>query len=61
MAEKFGKTEWVELFRQTGLSEQMMEEWHRLFEANYPEAHQRFLQWLQLPAEEVAAIRQRFS
>ena len=61
MAEKFGKSEWVELFRQTGLSEEMMETWHRLFEANYPQAHQSFLQWLQLPEPEIADIRKRFS
>lgn len=61
MAEDFGKKQWVEMFRQTGLSEEMMEKWHRLFESEYPQAHQSFLEWLQLPAEEVAAIRQRFS
>ena len=61
MVEKFGKNEWVELFRQAGLSEQMMEKWHRLFEAQYPQTHQSFLEWLQLSAEEVDAIRQRFS
>lgn len=61
MMKNFGKSEWVELFRETGLTEEMMEKWHRLFEAEYPEAHQEFLQWLQLPAEEIAAIRQRCS
>ena len=60
MAQKFGKNQWVELFRETGLSEEMMEKWHRLFEADYPEAHQSFLEWLQLSDAEVAAIRQRF-
>lgn len=60
MAEDFGKKEWVELFRETGLDETMMEKWHRLFEARYPENHQSFLQWLKLPAKDVADIRQRF-
>jgi len=60
MAETFGKNEWVKLFAQTGLSEEMMETWHRLFEADYPQAHQSFLEWLQLSAEDVAAIRKRF-
>lgn len=60
MAEDVGKTQWVELFRQTDLSEEMMERWHRLFEAHYPQAHQSFLQWLQLPEEEIAVIRKRF-
>lgn len=61
MAEAFGKKEWIELFRETGLDEAMMEKWHRLFEAQYPESHQNFLEWLNLPASEVTDIRQRFS
>ena len=61
MVEKFGKKQWVELFRQTGLTDEMMEKWHHLFENGYPEAHQSFLEWLQLSSEEVAAIRTRFS
>ena len=61
MAQEFGKNQWVELFRKTGLTEEMMEKWHRLFEAEHPQAHQSFLEWLQLPAAEVTAIRQRFS
>ena len=61
MSSEFGKNEWVELFRQTGLTEEMMRKWHRLFESDYPEAHQSFLHWLQLPEEEIAKIRQHFS
>lgn len=61
MAEKFGKQEWVALFSETGLDEAMMEKWHRLFEAQHPESHQSFLEWLNLPAEEITRIRQRFS
>lgn len=61
MAERFGKNQWVELFRQAGLTEEMMERWHRLFEAGYPESHQSFLRWLQLSDDEVTVIRQRFS
>ncbi len=61
MAQEFGKNQWVELFQKTGLTEEMMEKWHRLFEGEYPEAHQSFLEWLQLSAAEVTAIRQRFS
>ena len=60
MAEKFGKSQWVELFRKTGLTEEMMEHWHRLFEADHPEAHQSFLAWLQLTEREISDIRQRF-
>ncbi len=52
------KTQWVELFRETGLDEATMRQWHRLFEQRYPAQHQAFLEWLQIPVEEVAQIRQ---
>lgn len=52
------KTQWVELFRDTGLDEVMMSKWHQLFEQRYPEQHQAFLEWLQIPNEEVSQIRQ---
>ena len=61
MANTIDKAQWVELFRQTGLTEEMMEKWHRLFEAEHPDGHQSFLEWLQIPAAEISAIRQRFS
>ena len=34
------------------------EDWHRLFETRHPEAHQSFLIWLGIEAEEVRRIRQ---
>lgn len=61
MTEQFGKEEWVGLFREAGLDEGMMERWHRLFEVQYPENHQRFLEWLNIPADEITTIRQRFA
>jgi hypothetical protein len=61
MAKEFGKDQWVELFRKTGLTDEMMATWHRLFEAEYPEAHRSFLEWLQFSATEIESIRQRFS
>lgn len=61
MVKNFGKREWIELFQKTGLTEEMMKQWHHLFETEYPDAHQEFLQWLQIPAEEITAIRQRSS
>lgn len=51
------KMQWVELFRDTGLDEAMMSKWHQLFEQRYPEQHQAFLEWLQIPSEEVSQIR----
>ena len=61
MEQTFGKEQWVELFRKTGLTEAMMETWHQLFEAEFPDAHDSFLQWLQIPAAEIKEIRERFS
>lgn len=51
------KTQWVELFREAGLDEAMMQQWHHLFEQRYPEQHQAFLEWLQIPNAEVTQIR----
>ncbi len=51
------KMQWVELFRDAGLDETMMSKWHQLFEQRYPEQHQAFLEWLQIPSEEVSQIR----
>ena len=44
------KTQWVELFRETGLDEAIMRQWHRLFEQRHPaqqavpRIHRRLLQ-----------------
>lgn len=51
------KQQWVEVFRATGLDEAAMQTWHREFEARYPEGHQAFLQWLNIPPEEIGALR----
>ena len=52
------KTQWVELFRETGLDEATMRQWHRLFEQRHPAQHQVFLESLGIDAEEIALIRQ---
>jgi hypothetical protein len=49
--------EWVALFREIGLDEATMKQWHRLFEARHPEGHQGFLEWLELPQPEIERIR----
>jgi hypothetical protein len=49
--------QWVELFRAIGLSDADMSKWHHLFEAKYPEAHQRFLEWLGMDAERIRKVR----
>ena len=53
------KEEWVAMFRETGLDDDAMQKWHRLFETRHPEAHQDFLTWLGIPDDDIAAIRAR--
>lgn len=57
MGAHINKEEWIGLFRETGLDDEMMLKWHKLFESRHPEAHENFLVWLGLPRDEVKAIR----
>jgi hypothetical protein len=50
---------WVDMFREIGLDEETMMQWHRIFESRHPEAHQSFLEWLRLPAGEIEGIRSK--
>lgn len=49
--------EWTSMFREIGLDEAQMKHWHQVFEARHPAGHQRFLEWLGLPAERIDQIR----
>lgn len=49
--------QWVEVFRATGLDEAMMRRWHQEFERRHPEQHESFLQWLNLPPDDILRIR----
>ena len=51
------KATWVSLLRASGFSEADMDRWHIAFETTDPAGHQRFLAFLGLSGEEVAAIR----
>ena len=51
------KDNWVALFREAGLDDGMMHRWHEAFERRFPDAHQRFLEWLAIPAPEIERIR----
>ncbi|NIP17724.1 MAG: hypothetical protein GWM87_05915 [Xanthomonadales bacterium] len=51
------KERWVGLFREIGLDDDTMLEWHRLFESHYPDGHQSFMEWLGIPTDEITAIR----
>ena len=58
MTEKsFDKEMWVELFREIGLSEPQMKQWHAAFETRHPDAHHSFLTWLGASAPDIDRIR----
>ncbi len=50
--------QWVALFRAVGLTDEDMHKWHAEFERRHPDGHEGFLQWLGLPAERIARVRQ---
>lgn len=54
---RMDRDKWVEVFRATGLDEAAMTRWHKEFEQRYPDGHQAFLEWIQLPAKEISVIR----
>lgn len=51
--------DWVAMFREIGLDDAKMQQWHSLFEARHPAAHQDFLGWLGLKTDEIDRIRAR--
>jgi len=55
--EAMTKENWVLLFKEIGLDDATMVKWHQAFETRYPDGHQSFLEWLQIPADEIARIR----
>jgi hypothetical protein len=55
--EVMDKEKWVLLFREIGLDDAVMTQWHQAFESRYPAGHQAFLQWLNIPADEIERIR----
>lgn len=50
-------SDWVGMFRDIGLDQAKMEQWHRVFEARHPASHQSFLEWLGLKPDEIDRIR----
>lgn len=59
MDKKVTVEEWVQRFRAVGLDDAAMQRWHELFEAENPQGHQSFLEWLGLPPERIAQVRSR--
>lgn len=57
MNKQISVDQWVAMFREIGLDEARMHEWHRVFEARHPQAHQSFLEWLGVSEKEIGRIR----
>jgi hypothetical protein len=58
LLEKVGhmtKEKWVELLRSSGFTDADLARWHRDFERLDPAYHQRFLEFLGIPPDEIAA------
>ena len=53
--------QWVEMFRAIGLDDAAMHKWHAEFERRHPQGHQSFLEWLGLPEDRIAKVRQNAS
>lgn len=52
------KEKWVSIMKATGFTEADMRRWHAEFERSAPQEHQEFLEFLHIPADEVATIRE---
>lgn len=59
MTKQITVTEWVAMFRDIGLDQAQMEQWHKRFESQHPADHQRFLEWLGLKPDEIDRIRSK--
>lgn len=57
MPNRVSKQDWVAMFREIGLDDETMKQWHHLFETRHPQAHEDFLRWLGLEPEEVVRVR----
>jgi len=56
-ARSMNKEQWVQLLESIGISDEDMWKWHREFEQRMPEAHQDFLESLNISAKEIRHIR----
>ena len=52
------KENWTGMFKEIGLSEAAMKDWHRIFDKKYPEDHTEFLKWLGIDEAEIAKIKE---
>jgi DNA-binding transcriptional MerR regulator len=52
------KEKWVSIMHGAGFREEDMRRWHKHFEQQAPDEHQQFLEYLQIPTDEIGRIRQ---
>jgi DNA-binding transcriptional MerR regulator len=52
------KEKWVSIMKAAGFNEADMRRWHVEFERSAPDEHQEFLEFLHIPKEEIASIRE---
>lgn len=57
MNKQVSVSDWVAMFREIGLDQAKMQQWHSLFEARHPAGHQSFLEWLGVEPSEIERIR----
>lgn len=53
------KKQWVKLLESSGMSDDDMWQWHKEFERSMPEAHQDFLESLNISGKEIKIIRKK--
>ena len=58
-ARSMNKEQWVQLLESIGMSDEEMWQWHKEFEQRMPEAHQDFLESLNIPKNEIKKIRRQ--
>ena len=56
-AKMISKEKWVGIMKACGFTEEQMKRWHAEFERSAPVEHQEFLEFLHIPADEIANIR----
>jgi DNA-binding transcriptional MerR regulator len=58
-ARSMNKQQWVQLLESAGMSDEDMWQWHQEFESRMPEAHQGFLESLNMSDTEIKHIRKQ--
>lgn len=59
LVHSLSKENWVDLLSSIGLGPEERENWHRIFEEKMPDAHQSFLESLNIGTMEIDTIRQQ--